>query len=259
MKVFKFKKKIMNNMHERFVELDVIRGAAIGLMILLHFLWDLDYFGIYPLNNEIYQFQKIPQIMFFSIIGICLVISKNKKLSYFKTYNEFTRYNIRRGLTIFGIGIFISIVTYIFLPDTPVIFGVMHFIGLSIILSLFFFRFRYFNIIIALLFISMGFFLGQYHIENPSIFHLILGVYPKNIWSITIDYFPLIPWFGWVLVGMFLGEVLYKDNKRIFNLPKIDNESITLNLLSFFGQNSLLIYIVHQPIIAGLITIYLFF
>jgi uncharacterized membrane protein len=257
MGLIQYKKK---NNHIRFPELDILRGLALGIMILLHFLWDLDYFGIHPLDARIYQYQRIPQIMFFSIIGICLVISKNNKLNQYKTINfDFVSYYICRGLKIFTIGVFISIFTLVFIPETPVIFGVMHFIGLSIIMSLLFYKFKYYNIIFASFFIILGVFLRQFSFENPSILHLILGFYPRNIWQITIDYFPIIPWFGWILIGMFLGEVFYKNNKRIFDFPTINRPLKTIKLLSIFGQNSLIIYIIHQPIIAGLITIYLFF
>ena len=43
----------------RFVELDMMRGLAIFLMISLHILWDLGYFGLLPLDRNIYQFNKI--------------------------------------------------------------------------------------------------------------------------------------------------------------------------------------------------------
>jgi uncharacterized membrane protein len=198
--------------------------------------------------------------MFFSIIGICLIISRNKKI-YKNGYkkNDFIKYNVLRGLNLIIIGLLISIVTLIFLPETPIFFGVIHFIGISIIISLFFYKFKYFNILFSLFFILFGFLIKSFTFENYSIFHLILGFYPKNIWKITIDYFPIIPWFGWVLFGMFLGEVFYKNNKRIFYFPTIKKQFKMFKLLSFFGQNSLLIYIIHQPIIIASISLYVLF
>ena len=62
----------------RFIELDILRGFAIGLMIFLHLLWDLDYFGFVPLNHQIYQFQYIVPITFFLLVGICLVVVKTR-------------------------------------------------------------------------------------------------------------------------------------------------------------------------------------
>ena len=63
---------------KRFIELDILRGFVIILMVFLHILWDLDYFGIIPLNENIYQFNIICPTLFFILLGMCLVVSKNK-------------------------------------------------------------------------------------------------------------------------------------------------------------------------------------
>ena len=250
------KVKIRKHSSDRFIELDILRGFAIGLMIFLHLLWDLDYFGIVPLNHQIYQFQEIVPITFFLLVGICLVVGKNKNPN--KTPLEQKNYNkhlIMRGIKIFGFGIAITIVTVIFMPDRPIIFGVLHFIGLSIILILPFLKLKYYNVPIAFLIIFVGILIGMYPIENPTVFHLVLGFHQANIWSYTIDYFPLIPWFGVILLGVVLGDILYKDNKRKFNLPDLSKYS-SFKALSWIGKHSLVIYLLHQPVISGMLFIF---
>ena len=250
------KVKTQKHSSNRFIELDILRGIAIGLMIFLHLLWDLDYFGFLPLNHQIYQFQYIVPITFFLLVGICLVVGKNKNPN--KTPLEQKNYNrhlIMRGIKIFGFGIAITIVTFIFMPDRPIIFGVLHFIGLSIILSIPFLKLKYYNILFALLIIFVGIIIGQYPIENPTIFHLILGFHQSNIWSYTIDYFPLIPWFGVILLGVLLGDILYKDNKRKFILPDLSKYR-SFTALSWIGKHSLVIYLLHQPVISGVLFIF---
>ena len=109
----------------RFIELDVLRGLAIIFMIYLHIIWDLDYFGFVPINTQVYQYQKIVPAMFFVLLGVCLVVSKNKKITQ-SSYDE-KRYNkhlLIQGLKIFSLGMIITIVTMIFLPDKPIFFGV---------------------------------------------------------------------------------------------------------------------------------------
>jgi uncharacterized membrane protein len=238
---------------DRFIELDILRGIAIILMIFLHILWDLDYFGFIPLNRQIYQIQAIVPIMFFLLVGMCLVVSKNKNKE--KTIDEQKKFNkhvILRGIKIFGFGIAVTIATFIFFPNRPIIFGVLHFIGLSIIISIPFLKIRYHNFIFASFIIFSGFLIGQLTIENPTILHLVLGFHQQNIWQYTIDYFPIIPWFGVTLIGITLGNILYKDNKRNFHFPDLSNYK-PLTTLSWMGKHSLIIYLLHQPVIAGVL------
>jgi len=238
----------------RFIELDIFRGVAIISMIFLHLLWDLDYFGFVPLNETIYQFNKIIPTMFFLLVGICLAISvaKNHKSSERTLVNHL----LVRGLWILGLGIIITIVTLIVMPDRPIFFGVLHCIGLSIILSIPFLRFKAYNALIAPLILLLGIIVGLYHIDNPTIVHLVVGLHPAEISHYTIDYFPLLPWFGVSLFGIALGNWLYKDGKRQFSFPDLSQYK-PVSLVSWFGKHSLLIYLLHQPVIAGILGLYL--
>ncbi|MCX6666211.1 MAG: heparan-alpha-glucosaminide N-acetyltransferase domain-containing protein, partial [Euryarchaeota archaeon] len=104
-----------NEKKERFIEIDFIRGFALSLMILFHILWDLDYYGLSPLDQQIYGFAQYVPMVFFSLVGICLVLSSQHKKPW---------QNISRGLLVFGAGMLITAVTMVFLPDKPVTFGV---------------------------------------------------------------------------------------------------------------------------------------
>jgi uncharacterized membrane protein len=72
-----------------------------------------------------------------------------------------------------------------------------------------------------------------------------LGLMPEHIY--TVDYFPLLPWFGVVLIGLFFGLILYPDYTRGFNLCDLSYFAV-IRLLCLFGRHSLLIYLIHQPI-----------
>lgn len=243
----------------RFIELDVLRGFAIIFMIFLHIIWDLDYFGFMPINTQIYQFQKIVPAMFFVLLGVCLVVSKNKKIIQ-SSYDE-KRYNkhlFLRGLKIIGLGIVITIITLIFIPDRPIFFGVLHCIGFSIILSIPLLKSNYYNIIFVILIIITGFLLNWYPVENPTAFHLAVGLHQANIAQHTIDYFPIFPWFGVCLLGIILGNIMYKGNERRFKIPDISKYK-PVTMFSWLGKHSLAIYLLHQPVIAGALSIFVFF
>ncbi|MBN1861548.1 MAG: DUF1624 domain-containing protein [Candidatus Thermoplasmatota archaeon] len=234
----------------RFIELDILRGCAILFMIILHVFWDLDYFGFLPLNTYFYSLNIIVPVMFFLLVGICLSVNNNK---YQHQPQKMYIRMIQRGLWILNLGILLTLLTAVFLPDRPILFGVLHCIGCCIILSTLLLKFKSTNIIFATLIIVTGLALGFFYTtENPTMAELATGIHESDVGKHTIDYFPILPWFGICLLGITLGNILYKDNKRRYYLPDLTRNKPT-KILSWMGQHSLAIYLVHQPVIAGVL------
>jgi uncharacterized membrane protein len=241
---------------KRFVEIDVIRGVAISLMVFGHTLWNLDYFNLLPMNVFIYSLlQKIVPPLFFLVVGFGLVVSRKKKVVEKTQEKEFNSYLFVRGLKVFGLGMLLTIFSFVLIPGRPVLFGVLHFIGLSILLSIFFLRYRRACLLLGPFFILVGLFLSSISFNNPSIFHLIVGLRPSDIWRYTVDYFPLFPWFGVTLLGIGLGNILYDGNKRRFMFPDLSVYR-PAKLFSWAGRHSLGIYILHHPVIVGAIYVF---
>jgi uncharacterized membrane protein len=235
---------------QRFIELDILRGFAILFMIILHLFWDLDYFGILPLDKNLYSLNIIVPVIFFLLVGICLAVNNNKYQNQSKTMYLRT---IQRGMWIFNLGMLFTLLTSIFLPDKPILFGVLHCIGCCIILSTLLLKLKSTNIILAVLVIVSGLAFSLYFTtENPNLVELASGIHESNVGAHTIDYFPILPWFGVCLLGITLGNILYKDNQRRYHLPDLSKYRPT-KIFSWLGQHSLLIYLIHQPIIAGVL------
>jgi uncharacterized membrane protein len=133
-----------------------------------------------------------------------------------------------------------------------VIFGVLHCIGLSIILSYPFLKFRYFNLVLGSILVIFGFILKNLAFD----FYWLVWLGFKPDLFYTIDYFPILPWFGVILIGIFLGNLLYSNYKRIINIKDLSRNKI-IGFFSFLGQHSLVIYFLHQPIL--LTILYIFF
>ena len=227
-------------MTARFWEIDFARGLAVIGMIIFHALWQLNYFGYTTLSlysGWLGLFQKFVAITFLLLVGISLTLSVNRRENYKFWF-------VKRGLFIFGLGILITAFTFLFFKEGLIFFGVLHLIGASIILAIPFAKHIYANILTGLAVIAAGVYLQTLTFDFPYL--LWLGFfYPVT----TFDYYPLLPWFGVILIGIAFGNVLYKNGKRIRELNNYDN------VISKLGKYSLLIYFIHQPILFGLLML----
>ncbi|WP_369425780.1 heparan-alpha-glucosaminide N-acetyltransferase domain-containing protein [Methanothrix sp.] len=87
-------------------------------------------------------------------------------------------------------------------------------------------------------------------IDGP-VWLLPLGMAPSDFTS--LDYVPLIPWFGVFLLGMSAGMCLYPNGRRRFDIPPAP--PCSRGWIITAGRRSLLIYLIHQPIILGLLGV----
>jgi uncharacterized membrane protein len=144
----------------------------------------------------------------------------------------------------------ITAATWLFIGDGFIVFGILHFIGIAIILEYVFIRRKYLNLFLGIAFIAAGIYLMDFRFDFYDL--LWLGFTPANFY--TVDYFPLLPWLGIVSFGIFLGNTLYEKYVRQFKLPDLSNHW-SVKVFGFLGKHSLLIYLIHQPII--IIILYL--
>ncbi|MDK2897737.1 MAG: hypothetical protein PWP04_1857 [Candidatus Atribacteria bacterium] len=230
---------------KRFWEIDFWRGIAVICMIIYHLAYNLTYFG--PFNLTLYRgpwlyFQRLTASSFLFLVGLSLSITYDRDLKK-ETSFLFHKY-LKRGLKIFSYGLLITLVTWLFMGELYVRFGILHCIGVSIILAYPFLAKRSINWIPGVIFIITGWIL--HYMEFPFSYLLWLGLKPHQFY--TIDYFPLLPWFGIVLIGTTVGKLLYPSYKRAFSIPDYSHLFL-IKGINFLGQHSLLIYLIHQPII----------
>jgi len=226
----------------RYSEIDILRGIAIVMMIIFHFVFDLDYFNILNINvlgGFWLYFARLIAIIFIFLVGVSLSLSFYRKRFGFLNY-------FKRGSIVFSFGLLITLVTYLFLKEGTIIFGILHLIGISIILGSLFLRFRNLNLVLGGILIGLWFYLKNLIVSYPWL--VWLGLRFENFY--TLDYFPLLPWFGVVLLGIYFGKLLYPEGKRRFNI------SLENKYLSYLGRHSLLIYLIHQPILVLLINLF---
>jgi len=229
--------------HNRFWEIDLLRTFAIVMMITFHALYLLNYFDIH--NTGVpgvpyefwWWFPKVTGGTFIFVAGVSLTItySRSKRISGF----------MLRGLKIFAWGMGITLITWLISREGYVRFGILHFFGIAFILVPFFLRFRYINLIIGAAVMAAGICLGSTSADFPWL--LWLGLMPRGFW--TMDYWPLLPWFGLFLVGMFCGKLLYPQGNRRFNIHEF-NDPVT-SALTLPGRHPLVIYLAQWPVVIG--------
>lgn len=222
------------------------------MMIIYHILYDLSYFGGYAVDVRSgfwLNFARVTASIFIMLVGISLTLSASKaKLLGYSGDLQFLF--LKRGLKIFSLGMAITLATYFFIGRDFILFGVLHFIGISIILAYPFLRLHIFNFLSGLIIILTGIYLQGHTFDEQGLFWL--GLMPEGFH--TLDYFPLFPWFGLVLIGLFLGNSLYKSRQRCFDLPDLSGSS-GVELLGTLGRSSLPIYLFHQPVLIAILSL----
>ncbi|MFY1113314.1 MAG: heparan-alpha-glucosaminide N-acetyltransferase [Methanosarcinaceae archaeon] len=264
----------------RFWEIDFLRGLAVVLMLGYHFLYDLDFFRLaeFELNSGLLSYiGRGAAEMFILVSGAALSISYSRAngagassptsashssstLASFSAISSssalttsafpsklFRKY-LRRGLKLFTLGLVLTAVTRVFLPERYILFGILHFFGVSAILAYPYLRLKEANLLMALLFFIPGYWLGTRTFGFSTL--IWLGFRPEHFQA--LDYFPVFPWFGMVLLGIYLGNSLYAGGIRQFAVPAFEGSGAVKGF-AWLGKHSLFIYFIHQPLFLALL------
>ncbi len=237
----------------RFPEVDVARGLAIIAVVLYHFVYDLDAlagYGIESTSGFWGFFADASAFAFVFLAGLSLAISSSRARVTLGTGWELYKKYLFRGLRILGYGMLITLVFWV-LQFGTVIFGILHLIGVSIILSYPFLKLRWPNLFLGLAIIALGAFMQALNVSADTAWLAPLGVVPDYLFM--PDYRPLLPWFGVVLLGLFAGNMLYAD--RAVVRARTVRAPAPVRPLAFLGRHTLLIYLVHQPLLISVLAV----
>lgn len=232
--------------------LDALRGFVLIHMIAFHGMWNLVYlFGVkasWYSGAPKYIWQQFICWTFILLSGFCWSMSR----SHFK-----------RGLLVFGGGVLVSLVTCTLMPESRILFGILTCIGSCVLLMIPVEKLL--RKIPAAIGAAASFALfallrncnqGTLGFERFVVCSLpdalyrnnltaYLGFPPNNFYS--TDYFSLLPWFFLFLTGFFLFQITNRHgwNERLFARGQFP-------LLNWMGRHSLIVYLLHQPVLYGL-------
>ena len=232
----------------RIPAIDFARGVALVAMAIFHFGWDLENFGLtraaMTLEPQWKYFARAIAASFLMLVGVSTWLAKNNGLNV-KSF-------IKRIAMVGGAAMIITIATYFATPQGFIFFGILHNITLSSLLILLFMPLPVFILVPAAIFTLTAHMWLRSPMFDDAVWWWsgLSQIIPK-----ANDYVPMFPWFGWVIMGLALAKILARVHLWA-TMAEFDFGGPPSRLLRFFGQHSLIFYLVHQPIMIGLIYLY---
>lgn len=235
----------------RYALLDELRGLDLISMMLFHVCWDLVF--LFDMNMGWYAgtpgrlWQQAICWVFILLSGFCA---------------PFGRHMLRRGVTVFAAGALVTAVTLVFMPGGRVVFGVLTFLGTAMLLT---------GVlepllkkvmpavglaVSAVLFavcypVGLGWVgLDGWKLMLPqslyaNYFTAFFGFYPD--WFYSANYFGLLPWLFLFWAGYYLHKAVGRRRMEPLRRP-------VCPALGWMGRHSLLLYLLHQPVIYGVLS-----
>lgn len=250
--------KSKTNTSGRVHLLDEVRGLSIILMVIYHFFFDLVI--IFRVNIPLFYTSSIVFLAHF-FAGVFIFISG--------TVCNYSRSNLKRGVICFLLGLLVSLITYFFNSGYPDLFGILHFLGVSMVLFVLLKKplskvpTLLGMIIFAILFIAtFNLQNGYLFFENFLKLPLPESLYETNNFFFlgfhnelfaSSDYFPMFPWVFLFFLGSFFGRLLKEDKMPKFFYKK------HIPPLAFIGRYTIYIYLIHQPVLMGILYVTFYF
>lgn len=224
---------------DRIIYMDVLRAVALLGMFAFHTVYNLTTFYNFPFVYDtgfwdIYRLTAIAGVFVF-VSGWSATIGKN---------------NNKKILWLSMSAFWVSFVTYFYLGDSWIKFGILHLLLVANFLYQIIFKkiSTTGNIVLAI----FCFVLSPWVVTiNTNVYWFIwLDIIPDNYSA--VDHYPLIPWLGVFILGVVWGRwgvLSYRYN--------VHNSTMLFRVIYWLSSRSLILYLLHQPILLLLMKIVL--
>ncbi|MBB5572626.1 MULTISPECIES: DUF1624 domain-containing protein [Rhizobium] len=230
--------------------LDTARGIALLAMASYHCTWDFEFFGyLEPGTAEtgwLKIYARAIASTFLFLAGFSLVLANTPEIRwrpYFK----------RLGMIV-AAAVAISVVTFIGMRDEWIFFGILHSIAAASIIGLLFLRLPAFATLLIAVLLGAGIIVDN--VIAPLSLHSAVFDQPWLYWlglsdnlPRSNDYVPVFPWLTPFLFGLGIAQLALSLG-WLRSLAKLGPGR---NLIARIGRHSLAFYLVHQPVLFGLV------
>ncbi len=229
----------------RVALIDLLRGLALIAMTGFHFSWDLGMFGYI---DPAVMFEPFPVWTARTIAGTFLFLVG---FSLWLAHANAVKWRgwLRRLAMIGGASAIISVATYLATPDAFIFFGILHSITFASIAGLFFVRMPWWFNAAAGIFVLVS----RSWLQTPALDAPIWwwsGL--SQIIPVSNDYVPVFPFFGMVLMGIAAASLIAAAG-LMGTLAALKPENPVSRFLQFLGRNSLVYYLLHQPVMLAIL------
>jgi len=227
----------------RIAAIDALRGAALCMMIVYHFLFDLNWFAFIRADFDHdpfwLGFRGIIVSSFMLLVGLSLLLARRAGVTPRRFW--------RRIALIAFCAILVSIASYLTFPQTFITFGILHCIAVASVLAWPATRFPGVALLTGAAIVVIGNLVALPPFDSPWL--QWVGLTTRK--PATEDYVPLLPWLGVVMIGIGLGNWLSVRQFR----PLRPLSRFAPRWLTWLGRHSLLVYMLHQPVLIGLLRV----
>jgi len=228
---------------DRFDRLDALRGVAIVWMAVFHFCFDLNHFGMLSPKQNFYvdPFWTQQRVAIVSLFLFTAGLAQATALDAGQGWPRFWR----RWAQIAGCAVLVSAGSALMFPRSWISFGILHGIALMLVAARFAAPLRGWMWPLGLVLVL----LPQW-VQHPVFdtrWTNWVGLVTRK--PVTEDFAPLLPWLGVMLWGLAAGQWLLARRRAVFAGP-LPGAARPLALL---GRWSLSFYMVHQPVLIGLL------
>lgn len=231
---------------QRLPKIDFARGLALIGVMAYHLSWDLRYaeFVLWPIDSNWgwIAAQKALVSAFIGLSGLSLWLAHGYGINWHAFW--------RRWLILAGAALLVTVSTYVTYPDAFVYFGVLHALALFALTGLPLLRLRA-RVLLILGAVIIAFGAGFHEVafnEKPLSW---LGFW--EVPPYTNDLVPVFPWFGVFLLGIACGRTLTHPAPRSL-LAGAAPWGGAGRALGWIGRHSLILYLVHQPLLLGVLV-----
>ena len=222
---------------------DALRGSALCLMFVYHFAFDLRFYRVLSADFEHdpfwLAFRALIVTSFLLLVGVSLVLADRGGAS--------SSHFWKRVAVIVACALAASIGSWLMFPQTFITFGILHCIALASILAWPCVRRPALALAIGAAVIAAAFAFTAPRFDSRAWSWIGFTTHKPA----TEDYVPLFPWAGVVFVGIALGHALIRTSFRA-----LGPLSHSPRWLTFLGRHSLFVYMVHQPILLGVLWMF---